>query len=171
MDKYQKIAFSVSKNIQIEMNKLCLPPSEGSKAETYHILYNSLFNNTRGYLVKLNDQINGCYEKGWYDGAAILIRRLIEILIIEIYEHNEMLDKIKDNSGNFKGISDLISIIMNEKKWSLEKTTIRTLPKIKELGHISAHGRRYNTHRQDIDDIKIGLRTTVKEFLYLSELK
>src|SRR5207247_9934689 len=40
---------------------------------------------TRVYLEKLVHQINGTYEYGFFDGCAVLCRRLVESLVIEIY--------------------------------------------------------------------------------------
>jgi hypothetical protein len=31
----------------------------------------------RGYLVSVGRQMNGCYAAGWYDGCAVMMRRLL----------------------------------------------------------------------------------------------
>ena len=40
---------------------------------------------TRAYLEQLVHQINGTYDSGFYDACAVLCRRLMESLIIEVY--------------------------------------------------------------------------------------
>jgi len=34
-------------------------------------------NDTRGYVERFVEQVNGCYREGWYDASAIMIRRLL----------------------------------------------------------------------------------------------
>lgn len=41
---------------------------------------------TRDYIERVCVQLNGCFQFQFYDGAAVLMRRLIETLIIESYE-------------------------------------------------------------------------------------
>jgi hypothetical protein len=40
---------------------------------------------TRTYIERIVNQINACYDAGFYDGCAVLCRRLMESLILEIY--------------------------------------------------------------------------------------
>src|SRR5437870_5903730 len=49
----------------------------------------------RGYLVTVGRQMNGCFNQGWYDACAVMMRRLIEIAIIEAFEHRNIANKIK----------------------------------------------------------------------------
>ena len=37
----------------------------------------------RGYIEKLAIQANGCYQYGWYDACAVIVRRYLEIMIID----------------------------------------------------------------------------------------
>jgi hypothetical protein len=63
----------------------------------------------RGYLVTIGRQMNGCFAQGWYDACAVMMRRLIEVTIIEAFEHNNIAHRIKDAQGNYLHLSDLIS--------------------------------------------------------------
>ncbi|MHC4696698.1 MAG: DUF4145 domain-containing protein [Planctomycetota bacterium] len=118
------------------------------------------------------DQINGCYEKGWFDGCAVMMRRLLETLIIECYETHNMGNAIKDpRTGDFFYLSDLIGKIHKETSWNLGRNTKRALPSLKSIGDQSAHSRRYNAHREDIDRVIPDFRTASQELLYLARLK
>ena len=55
--------------------------------QTSGYLPEPMWDKTRGYVEKVCFQLNGSYHYGFYDGTAVLIRRLIETLIIEGYEH------------------------------------------------------------------------------------
>lgn len=147
-----------------------LPPEEGTKAESQAIIYLPLVKGTRSYIEKVANQINGCYEKGWFDACAVMIRRLLETLIIEVYEKHGIADKIKKN-GDFMFLRDMINVILNETTLNLSRNTKSALPKLKDIGDKSAHSRRFNAVRQDIDDFKKELRVVTQELLVLAGLK
>ncbi len=50
---------------------------------------------------------------------------------------------------------------------TLSRNAKQSLPKLKDIGDLSAHSRRYNAHRHDIDKIKDDLRLVVQELLGL----
>jgi hypothetical protein len=161
-------------NLAIDINGLApnqwLPPAEGTEAKSQNIIFTPLVKGTRSYIEKVANQINGCYEYGWFDACAVMIRRLLETLIIEIFEHHKIQSKIQKN-GDYLYLRDLINITLSETSWSLGRNTKNALPKLKDIGDKSAHSRRYNAIRHDIDDIKIDLRVVLQELLVLASLK
>jgi hypothetical protein len=40
----------------------------------------------RGYMITIGRQMNGCFEAGWFDASAVMMRRLLETSIIEAFE-------------------------------------------------------------------------------------
>lgn len=131
----------------------------------------SIIKGTRGYIEKVALQANGCYEYGWFDACAVMIRRVIETLIIECFEYHKIVEKIKDSNGNYFLLKDLINACLNENTWTLGRNTKKALPIIKDIGDLSAHNRRYLANKSDIDKIREGLRVTVEELVHLSKLK
>jgi hypothetical protein len=126
---------------------------------------------TRGYIVSIVEQINGCYAGGWYDACAVMCRRLLETLIIEAYESKRIEVEIKDSSGNYFYLSELISKILSQPLFNLGRNTKAALPKLKNIGDQSAHSRRFIAQRGDIDDLIQFCRTVVQELVFLSGLK
>jgi hypothetical protein len=127
---------------------------------------------TRGYIESTAFQINGCYENGWYDACAVMMRRLVETLIIECFEQHGLSSRIqRPQTGEFFMLSDLINAAMNESTWNLGRNTRRGLPKLKSIGDQSAHSRRYNAHREDLDKVSDHFRIVCQELLYLANLK
>lgn len=126
-----------------------------------------LLENTRGYILNLGEQASRCYELKLYDASLVMIRKLIETLIIECFEHNAISDKIKNQDGHFFYLSDLIDFFIKETQWSLSRNTIKSLPQIKKYGDLSAHNRRFSAKKSDIDSIRIDLRIVIEELIYL----
>ncbi|WP_260411490.1 hypothetical protein [Pseudomonas glycinae] len=158
-------------SIKSDCKDTLLPPENGLEAIGQPVIPFALVRSTRGYLEKITHQINGAYTNGWYDASAVMIRRLIETLIIETFESHNIASKIKNTSGDFFYLSDLISITLTETSWNLSRNSKQSLPKLKDIGDKSAHSRRYNAVRHDIDKIISDLRVAVQELIYLSGLK
>lgn len=165
-------ALEIAKRIQSEAPVTYVPPSTGTVPRSQNVLPRALATGTRGYIERVVDQINGCYEKGWFDGCSVMMRRLLETLIIECFEKHGIANKIKDNrSGDYFYLSDLISHTLNETSWNLGRNTKKALPAFKAVGDQSAHSRRYNAHREDIDKLLPDFRTACQELLYIAGLK
>lgn len=171
MESLAKKALSLVKKIQQDTSPRYLPPSEGTRSRSEMVLPSALVKGTRGYIEKITNQINGSYEYGWYDGCAVMMRRLIETLLIEAFEKHVIDQKIKNYDGDFIRLSEIINATINEPKLNLDKKTKKALPKLKDIGDKSAHNRRFNAHREDIDNIQAEFRTAIQELLYVSGLK
>lgn len=148
-----------------------LPPEGGLHAIGQPVIPFTLVRGTRGYIEKITHQINGSYTNGWYDACAVMTRRLIETLIIEVYESHGIADKIKGPGGDFLYLSDLISKMLSESSWNLSRNARQALPALKDIGDKSAHSRRFNAVRHDLDKVCSQIRVVVQEFIYLSSLK
>lgn len=171
MKDLSKSVLEASKAIQFEVTSYGTVPDEGLPSYSQQVLPKSLFLNTRGYLEKIVNQINGCYEKGWFDGCAVMIRRLVETLIIECFEKHKIAAKIKGSNGDFLHLKDLIQAMLAESAWNLGRNTRQSLPKLKNIGDKSAHSRRFTARRWDIDKIRDDIRVITEELIYLSGLK
>jgi len=122
------------------------------------------------YLQRSLLQANGSYEQRWFDASSVMIRKLVENLIIDVYEKHGKEAEIKKD-GDYLMLSGLITAILNQNHWQLQRETKRELPEIKKLGDRAAHNRRYEAQRQDIDQIRSGLRATVDDLLHLAGYK
>ncbi len=126
-----------------------------------------LLNNTRGYIEKIGNQAIFCYDYGQYDASLIMIRKLLETLIIEIFEKFKIPNEIKDSDGNFYMLAQLVDNLISNGNWNLGRTTKQYLPKIKKLADTSAHNRRFNAKKSDIDQYKNELRMIIEELLLI----
>ncbi len=122
------------------------------------------------YLRRILLQANGCYEQRWFDACSVMIRKLVESLIIEVYEKHGKEAEIKAG-GEYMMLSGLIAQMLGSKHWSLQRETKRELPALKLLGDRAAHSRRYQAVKADIDQIRPGLRAAVDDLLHLAGIK
>lgn len=166
-----KAILAKAKELSTEIRAKAPPPESGGVSATESVIYFSLVRGTRGYIERLAHQINGSYESGYYDACAVMIRRLIETLIIEAYEAHGISATIKDTNGDFLYLRDLILAINNEASWTIGRNAKKSLDHLKLVGDKSAHSRRFNAQRQDIDKLTSDLRDVVQELSSLAKLK
>jgi hypothetical protein len=114
--------------------------------------------------------MNGAYGSGWYDAAAVMMRRLLEIAIIDAFEAKKLTSKIKDKDDNFLFLSDLIACAIGEPALALSRNTKKYLPQLRDLGHQSAHGRYFVAHQDDLDKLQPKFRVVLEEFLRIAGL-
>lgn len=122
-----------------------------------------------GHVQRLAQQINGCYDSGFYDPCAVLCRRLMESLIIQVYLVNGRRGEIQAN-GDFVGLEALIQRICSDNVITVGRNTRRTMTKIKGVGDTAAHDRSYITPQVDIDDERSAFRRVINELLKLSNM-
>lgn len=134
------------------------------------VLPNEAVAGTRVYLEKLTRQINGSYDYDFYDSCAVLCRRLMESLIIEVYIHKGLQDQIKRNNV-FMMLDGLIAHIRTNPQIHLGRNSPGTMDDLKDLGDTAAHDRTYITKKQDIDDIKLPFRRMIEELLTLAGIR
>ncbi len=120
----------------------------------------------RGYLVTVGRQMNGSFEAGWFDACAVMMRKLLEICLIEAFEANNIAAKIKDANGDYFQLTDLITAALAETAWTLSRNAKKYLPQLRDVGHQSAHGRYYHARKEDIERIRPGCRIVIEEFLH-----
>lgn len=125
---------------------------------------------TRGYLDRVVLQLNASYDAQLFDCCAVMCRRLLETLIIEVYEHCGRAAEIKGSDGNFLMLSGLACYFEKDKAFNVGRNGMKGLRDFKSLGDLSAHNRRFNARKEDIDRVRDGLRVIVEELLYLAKL-
>jgi hypothetical protein len=119
----------------------------------------------RAYLVKIAEQMNGSFREGWFDACAVMMRRLVEIVIIEAFEHHALSGKIQDKKGDYLQLSALIDCALAEPAFRLSRHAKKELPKLRDIGHRSAHGRYFTAQKADVEKLEDGIRVVVEEFL------
>jgi hypothetical protein len=145
----------------LQLKKVDLTPS---------VIPDSLVQATRPLLESMVRQINGCYNAGFFDASAVLIRRLIESLIIEVFIHNRLVQDIRVNNS-FLMLDKLIVKICSHAQIQLGRNTPATLDDIKTLGDTAAHDRTYVTPIEDIDQLKLRIRHAVTDLLAKANLQ
>jgi hypothetical protein len=129
---------------------------------------------TRNYIESVCKQLNGCFRACYYDAASVMLRRLMETLIVEAYEHLKREGEIKDCDGNYFMLKNLVDRANGRPPHGglgLGRDAKRNLEDVKALGDKSAHNRRFTAHAPDLTNIQGGVRTTTQELIQIADLK
>lgn len=135
------------------------------------ILPTPLFSNTRGFIESLAKQINASYSYNIFDGCAVLMRRLLEVLLIMTYEHLQIESAIKDASGNYFMLERIANDVKTNTQINLSRDAKSTLDEFRTLGNFSAHKIYYVARRSDLESVRVHFRATIEELLYKAGIR
>ena len=130
-----------------------------------------IWRDTRTYIEKVAVQLCGCWEQRFFDAAAVMLRRLAETLVIEAYESLKRQKEIQDRDGNYLMLGALVDCACGQQGLNMGREAKAALREIKESGDRSAHNRRINTVRPELERIRSGARTLVEELINIARLK
>jgi hypothetical protein len=140
-----------------------------NQAEGY--LPEAVWLKTRDYVERVCTQLNGCYYYGFFDAAAVMVRRLMETLVIEAFEHANRPQDIRDSQGFYFMFGDLVQVVTGPKGLSLSRESKSALQQIKKLGDRAAHNRRFNAVKVDLDGVKDGTRVASEDLINIAALR
>jgi hypothetical protein len=129
--------------------------------------------NTRGYVEEVCRELNGCFRSAYYNAAAVMLRRLLETLIIEAYEHLGRQTEIKDGGGNYLLLSELAERACGEKGHpglDLGRDSKNALKDARNVGNWSADARRFLAHASDLIKLRDGVRVLAQELILIADL-
>ena len=129
------------------------------------------YQKSRGYIESLAKQINACYEHNIFDGCAVLMRRLMEILLILSYRHLKIELAIQDQNGNFQMLDAVVTNAKGNAALGLSRNGKVSLDKFRELGNFSAHKIEYICKREYIEPLIQAYRALIGELLHKSGIR
>jgi hypothetical protein len=131
------------------------------------ILPPALYEKTRGYIESLAKQINASYEHNIFDGCAVLMRRLEEVLLILSYEHLGIGAEIKDpKTGNYFMLEGVVKNAQGNAKLKLSRNGREWIDSFRALGNYSAHRITYQCRREYIREKIDWYRALIEELLH-----
>ncbi|WP_024461028.1 DUF4145 domain-containing protein [Marinimicrobium sp. LS-A18] len=167
-----KYSYKLHENLQKSLEKEFPQFQEDDKViETINPkISKSLYSVTRGYIEPLCRQINASYENNIFDGTAVLMRRLLEIMLILSYEKLGIGSDLKDPDNEYKNLNTIVGNALTNSTLSLSRNTRDYLDQFRKIGNFSAHKIHYNTKKSDIRNIVLDYRAAIEELLYKSGL-
>jgi len=148
---------TILQNSEISDNGTILPPE--------------LYDCGSTFIKNISQQINISYENKAYDGCAVLMRRLLEVLLILSYQYLKIDQVIKDNDNNYFLLEKIVNNAKSNSILKLSRKAKSSIDVFRELGNFSAHSIFYSCKKSYIEQVIPDFRLTIEELLYKSSLK
>jgi hypothetical protein len=117
----------------------------------------------------LNDQLNGCFNHGYYSAAAAMLRKIIEDLLFYIIYTKMGADYVKKKNSNAdKSLNELIGIVEGGGTVRVSKEALTAMKRIRELGNVGVHHKTYRVKEMDLTTIDLGVRICIEELCSLA---
>jgi hypothetical protein len=103
-------------------------------------------------------EANAAYEMKLYNAAAVLCRRVMEILIVAALEHHGEVPAVRQNNGRLSPLGQLIAATDT---FDIPKDVRDTMEQVRELGNEGAHERHVPLEKNDFDVVRQSYRRMV----------
>ena len=130
------------------------------------ILPFELYRGKRDNITRIGDQINKAYHFEIYDGCAVLMRRLLEMLLILAFKENGIESEILDADGNYFQLSDITKAAIQSRTLGLSRNAKEYLESFREKGNLSAHNPFHHARKKDLEILQPKFRHVVEELFY-----
>ena len=161
-----RLSLKFSEDLQTRFPSLCEKSQD--VVDDGSILPEPDYKSTRGYIESLAKQMNASYEHNLFDGCAVLMRRLVEILLVLSCRNLHIEAEIQDSTGNFEMLDGIIKNAKNNTTLALSRNSKGCLDIFRELGNFSAHKIEYTCRREYIHPHVQNYRALIGELLYKS---
>lgn len=141
----------------------------GAATSPNQVFPSSVVSGSPEYIQKISHQINSAFEHELFDSCLLMMRKLVEALIIDLFESRGDVSKIQTSAGDFHTLISLVNKVVGEQSWNLARDTRKALVEVKKLGDNSAHNRRFTARRGDIESVRVKFRVAVEELVRLSK--
>ncbi len=160
------------KTAKKKAKKIALPktPAKGKKAipsTQDQYLVSEIFEKCKHYITNTVHQINGCWNHEYWEACAVMTRRLLQILIIELYRTRAWEKNLRDNNtGDYIGLKAMIGKVKGDRRFGFDSRVGRGLDQLKELGDIAAHDYRVRVRKTDLQGKRELLRYTCERLVF-----
>jgi hypothetical protein len=131
-----------------------------------------LYGSTRDNIEQVCKQINRSYYRDIPDGAAVLARKVIEMLLILSFKHFNVEALIKDPvDGNYFELSKIVKEAVQNTTLDLSRNAKEYLEIFREKGNLSAHNPFHMSNLKELERLQPKLRHLFEELLFKSGIR
>jgi len=128
----------------------------------------SIFKDSPSFISFLIPQINGCWDHDWFEACALICRRLLETLIIHLYETRGWTRDIRNVDG-YVGLQKLVDVVSSDPRVGLEKRSKDGLAHLKMMGDVAAHDYKVRVRKPDLERKRTELRLACERLLFIAQ--
>lgn len=128
-----------------------------------------LVSGTRGNIVSAVREINECYNIKCYNACAGALRRLLALLIFQIYDAQDRLPDLRKRgqTDRYLDLNDLIEKICKDHNDDLSPKSKAAMESIRIVGNVFLHNWRVSARESDLNRLHFDIRIMVEEMVSL----
>lgn len=127
-----------------------------------------IFRDCPSFITILLPQINGCWDRDWFEACALATRRLLETLIVHLYETRGWASEIKTANGYMK-LQNLVDKVCGDGRVGLGKKPKEGLTHLKIIGDVAAHDYRVRVRKSDLERKRTELRLACERLIFIAQ--
>jgi hypothetical protein len=127
-----------------------------------------IFRECPAFITFLIPQVNGCWDRGWFEACAVTTRRLLETLIVHLYEKRGWASEIKTDFG-YKKLNNLVDKVCGDGRVGLNQHQKDALEHLKMIGDVAAHDYKIRVRKSDLERKRIHLRLTCERLIFIAQ--
>ena len=169
MDYRFKEIVGIVRRIYADINGLGYDSAPRAFPGTEELIDSSLVAGTRGYIVSAVSEVNVSFEQRSYNSSAAMLRRLLAILIFEVYDAQGRVSDLRKpgHKDKYLDLSDLIKMTCKEHNDALSPKSKAAMESIRVLGNVFLHNWRVSARESDIKTLRFDLRIMIEEMVSL----
>ncbi|MBP5695310.1 MAG: hypothetical protein J6X11_01535 [Treponema sp.] len=171
--KEKIMKFTNANKTTLEFIPICIQQLEKDYGENWNdfetiesnseLLDEAKFCGKRGFLTKLIKQINISYKNNCYDGCAVLLRRVFEIVLVLCFQKFAIENQITKPDGSHLMLEGITKAAIGNTTLNISKRITDNFESFREVGNNSAHSITYTASKKDIDDIARNYRVMLED--------
>ncbi len=127
-----------------------------------------IFRDSPPFISFLIPQVNGCWERKWYEACAVTARRLLETIIIHLYEKRGWASEIRTPRGYLR-LARLVDKVSGDGRVGLNQQSKDALAHLRVIGDVAAHDYKVRVRKSDLDRKRTDLRLTCERLLFIAQ--
>jgi hypothetical protein len=144
-----------------------VPARAPSGGPTDQFVASDLFEKCGHYIKNTVTQINGCWNHGYLEACAVMIRRLLQLLITDLYVSRGWGKELKDpHTNDYLGLKAIVNKVKGDARFGFDKRMGKWLDELKELGDIGAHDHTIRVRKHDLSTRREAVRYACERLIF-----
>jgi hypothetical protein len=127
-----------------------------------------IFRDCPHFISYLVPQINGCWDRAWLEACALIIRRLLETLIIWLFDQRGWSVENRDTDGSYFKLQTLVDKVCGDSRIRLTSREASGLQHLKAIGDEAAHDFKVRVRRNDLKSHRLELRLACERLIFIA---
>jgi hypothetical protein len=141
--------------------------TQAEQPASNQFLPSEVFDKCPHYIKNTVHQINGCWNHDYLEACAVMVRRLLQLLIVDLYKSRGWDKELRDGTTqDLIGLKGMVNRAKGDSRFGFDSRMGKWLDELKNLGDIAAHDHTIRLRKTDLVARKESLRYASERLLF-----